>query len=46
MIRLRAFTVQSRSDQDRAIESRDEYDNATTIAQYRKETEFSELNDG
>ena len=46
MIRFRVFTVQSRSDQDRAIESRDDYDNAPTIAQYRKETEFFELNDG
>jgi hypothetical protein len=46
MIRSRVFIVQSRSDQNRAIESRDEYDNTNTIAQYRKETEFFELNDG
>jgi len=38
--------MRSRSDQNRAIESRDDNVSARTDAQYRKETEFSELSDG
>ena len=46
MIRSRVFIVQSRSDQNRAIESRDDNAKVQLIAQSGKETEFVELNDG
>ena len=42
----RVLTVRSRSDQNRAIESRDDNVSARSGAQSRKNTEFFELNDG
>jgi hypothetical protein len=42
----RVLTVRSRSDQNRAIESRDDNVSAHSDAQSRKNTEFFELNDG
>jgi hypothetical protein len=46
MTRSRVFIVRSRSDQNREIESREHNVSARERAQYRKETEFCELNDG
>ena len=46
MTRSRVFTEQSRSDQNREIESRDDNVSARSRTQSRKETEFFELNDG
>jgi hypothetical protein len=46
MNRSRVHTVRSRSDQNRAIESRDDIVSRQSAAQSRKNTEFVELNDG
>jgi hypothetical protein len=46
MNRSRVLTARSRSDQNRAIESHGDNANVQLIAQWRKETEFVELNDG
>lgn len=43
MTRSRVFTMRSRSDQNREIESRDDNVSARIPAQSRKETEFYEL---
>ncbi|HEU4993874.1 MAG TPA: hypothetical protein VFT29_03610 [Gemmatimonadaceae bacterium] len=46
MIRSRVFIEQSRFDQHREIESRDEDAGETQLAQSGKETEIFVLNDG
>jgi hypothetical protein len=46
MTRFRVLTMRSRSDQNREIESRDDNVSVRSLAQSRKETEFSELRDG
>ena len=46
MTRSRVFTVRPRSDQFREIESREDNVSLRAGTQYRKKTEFSELNDG
>ena len=43
MTRFRVFIMRSRSDQNRAIESREDNVSACHRTQYRKETEFFEL---
>ncbi|MEX2151990.1 MAG: hypothetical protein WD825_01550 [Gemmatimonadaceae bacterium] len=46
MNRSRVLIVRSRSDQFREIGSRDDNVTMRNRTQYRKETEFFELNDG